>query len=156
MSESLVLVPGSDPVLHEIAAQIDLGRPDVIEFVHDLSERMHAKVVEQNALGLAAVQCGIPVALFVVRTKNKRLTCVNPEVVWESPERKMFNEGCLSFPGEEVPIWRSARIKVRYLDENLKPRSHYLNELDARVFLHEYDHTRGVTMHDRKAPDGPA
>ena len=147
---TLKLIPDSDPILHRPAEPVNEENPDRVgtaELISQMFEVMKAN----NGIGLAAPQVGVPIRLFVMQTRNKRLVCINSELLNESADENVMYEGCLSYPNVEIPVKRSIRIKVRYLDENFNRKSHYLNDLDARVWLHEHQHTQGITMIDVSA-----
>ncbi len=149
------LIPDSNPILHEPAAPFewtpdeeDQARTSLAALVSDLFETMETMI----GCGLAAPQIGVPLQVFVLRTKNKELVCINPKLIAELPDTEVEEEGCLSYPDQYVLVRRSTRIKVEYLDRDLKRRIHYLNDDDARVWAHEYDHLRGVVMLERAEP----
>ena len=140
------LVPDSDLILHTPATPVDLDAdPASLQaLIGDLWDTLNF----HSAYGLAAVQIGVPFRMFVMKTDAKKLLVINPLITFESEEKGQFDEGCLSYPDVWYRVERSNRIKVSYYDENLDHKSHYLNGMDARVFLHEYNHTRGITMLD--------
>ena len=77
---------------------------------------------------------------------------INAEIYERSgPEVKM-SEGCLSLPGLSEDVVRPSKIRIRYIDENLKPRDEVFDGFPARVIQHEYDHTDGMVFTDRVAP----
>jgi peptide deformylase len=71
------------------------------------------------------------------------LVLVNPEIVWASDERQVYDEGCLSVPGVFDGVERPLRVRVKAHDASGK-----LQELDADGLLavcvqHEMDHLKG-------------
>lgn len=73
---------------------------------------------------------------------------INPEVVWQSDEKIVAEEGCLSFPDVFIHVARPAKVRLRAL--NLKAEAFEIEGegLGARALLHEVDHLRGVVMID--------
>lgn len=73
---------------------------------------------------------------------------INPEVVWESEERSVYDEGCLSLPQQYGEVIRPARVRVKF--QNLQ--GHTLEEeyagLDSHCVQHEIDHLNGILFID--------
>lgn len=72
----------------------------------------------------------------------------NPEIIYESEEMSVMEEGCLSIPRQYAEVERPAIVRVKYLDYNGKEA-----ELEARGLLshcvqHEIDHLNGVLFID--------
>jgi peptide deformylase len=73
---------------------------------------------------------------------------VNPEIVHR--EGKItWEEGCLSCPDLIVPVERSQRVLVKYLDRAGKPQEIEGQDLLAVALQHEVDHMDGVLILDR-------
>src|SRR5947209_990038 len=92
---------------------------DVRQLVGDMAETMHAA----NGAGLAAIQVGAPLRIFIVEghvagggEDSPPRVFINPEILAISQESQTGDEGCLSFPGIYVPVKRGMRVKVRALD----------------------------------------
>lgn len=121
--------------------------------VRDMEDTMAA----EDGLGLAATQVGVDLQLLLVHPLAFRgddaqdepvVVLINPEVVWESPERNTAEEGCLSFPDVFIPVSRplKVRLRARHLDGG---EFEIEGEgLGARALLHEVDHLHGVVMID--------
>jgi peptide deformylase len=58
-------------------------------------------------------------------------------------------EGCLSHPDLFLTVKRPRGIVAKYLDINAKECTIELYDIDARCFLHEYDHLNGIEFTDR-------
>jgi peptide deformylase len=149
------LIPDSDPVLHTPAQLIGLDHEDNMlipgdvvlwELERDMFETMEAC---NKAVGLAAVQIGVPIAAIAIKTERKKMFCLNPRVLIEEPQLDIQLEGCLSYPDQHYVVVRPTRIKVSYMDDTGRSFSHYLNGLEARVFLHETDHCNGIVFSQR-------
>ncbi len=116
----------------------------------DLVEAMKVKMVEWNGIGLAAPQVGHNVRLMVMRLHTgKVVELINPRISWTSEDRVKMEEGCLSIPGEWEWIDRPAKVRVKFQTAEGEYKYWCLHKMDARVFLHEYDHLEGVLMTDR-------
>ena len=127
-------------------AQVDDG---VRRLIADMFETMHAA----EGVGLAAPQIGIHqrVVVLDVRSRfpdSKPLALINPRIVHKEGSQ-LFEEGCLSLPGEFEEVERCALVRLEFLDEEGTPQV-----LDCEGFLavavqHEMDHLEGVVFVDR-------
>jgi peptide deformylase len=110
---------------------------------------------ENNGMGLAANQCGLNLQMFVMKKADKSiLTCINPELIhtdgeWDHPNMVTDSEGCLSFEGEILEIERPNNCHVKFQDYAGTWTTMDLDGLEARCWLHEYDHCQGITMDQR-------
>ena len=77
---------------------------------------------------------------------------INPEIIETSGEQT-GEEGCLSLPGKYGIVTRPERVKVRFLDEEMKETEMEGEGLLARAFCHEIDHLEGQMYMDQ-AIDG--
>ncbi len=138
-----------DERLRRKAAPIETITPEILELVEDMKETMYAA----PGIGLAAPQIGVSLRLFIVDTASddepsQLRVFINPEIV-EREGKTTWEEGCLSFPGIHEEIERSARVKVRALDEKGQPFELSAEDLLGIAIQHEYDHLDGVLMIDR-------
>lgn len=135
---------------------------DVVEFGDEL-RALVADMVETmfqaNGAGLAAIQVGAPLRMFLIdggvagdgETAPPRVF-INPEIVELSEETQTGDEGCLSFPGIYVPVKRGMRARVRALDVEGKPFEMSGEALFARALQHENDHLIGRLLIDQCGP----
>lgn len=106
-----------------------------------------------EGVGLAAPQIGRNIRLIVLDPTagdNKRAlrVMINPVVLQSSPEVEIRLEGCLSLPGEIFNVKRSVAARVRYLNSRFNIVEIDLFDMEARIFLHEYDHLMGILISD--------
>jgi peptide deformylase len=113
-----------------------------------------------GGVGLAAPQVGVNIELFVTqipqRCAYRYLLCRESACkVWINPRYEIIDseeligiEGCLSVPGYVGKVARPKEIRVRALDEHGDEFVEDLIGWNARVFLHEYDHLKGVVYID--------
>ena len=152
----LDVVKYPDPRLRELSRPIPEvdGKPQVddklLELVEDMKETMYAT----DGAGLAAIQVGEPLRLFVVDSfivsqdpKAEPIVFVNPEIVSKGGKQE-GEEGCLSFPGIFVPIARAARCTVKAKDLQGKEFELTGEGLLARAFQHEMDHLNAKLIID--------
>ena len=116
---------------------------EIRALLDDLMETMYAG----EGLGLAAIQIGVPKRVIVVDAPAP-LKLVNPEILWFSPERIVYEEGCLSFPEYFADVERASTVRVRYLDENGETQEIEAAETLAICLQHEVDHLDGKLFVD--------
>lgn len=104
---------------------------------------------EHNGLGISACQVGVDLAMFAMETDDQIRICINPEIVAVVTEMETVEEGCLSFPGLRLKISRPKSLVAKYLNLEGEEVTEKLEGLSARVFLHEFDHLKGLCFTDR-------
>jgi len=144
-----------DPQLRQRSVDIGEVGDDVRQLVADMTETMNAA----NGAGLAAIQVGVPVRLFIVdghvaggAEDAPPKVFIDPEIVEISEESQTGDEGCLSFPDIFVPVKRGmrARVRARDLDGNVFEAEG--EGLFARALQHETDHLNGRLLIDQVGP----
>ena len=125
------------------------------DLVTDMKDTMYLA----EGAGLAAIQVGEPLRLFIIDPavagrddEEAPLVVANPELVWISEEQQMGDEGCLSFPGIFVPVKRGLRARVRAQDVDGKVYEIEGEGLFARALQHESDHLTGRLLIDMVGP----
>lgn len=116
-------------------------------------------MLQEGGLGLSANQVGFPYRIFVMKpVLNKKygdVTIVmNPIIRGLSKETEEGVEGCLSHPGLILKVKRPISCIVEFdtLTSDYKNVIHVeakYDDIDARIFLHEYDHLHGIQFIDR-------
>ena len=130
----------------EPVKKIDAGIRKLIE---DMFETMY----EAPGIGLAAIQVGTPKRIITMDLAKKEepknpQVFINPEILWTSEEKAIYEEGCLSIPEYYSDVERPAQVKVKYLDREGEPREIEANGLLATCLQHEIDHLNGVLFID--------
>lgn len=144
-----------DPKLRQRSTDIgDIG-DEVRQLVADMSETM----IAANGAGLAAIQVGVPVRLYIVdghvaggAEDSPPKVFINPEIVEISDESQTGDEGCLSFPEIFVPVKRGMRARVRARDLDGNVFEAVGEGLYARAMQHEGDHLNGRLLIDQVGP----
>ena len=140
-----------DPRLHKIAKSIHVFDDRLKKLAADMAETMY----DAPGVGLAAPQVDVHEQLVVIdtsETNNDLLILINPEIIWSSPERKMYDEGCLSVPGIYDGVERAAEVKVRALDIDGKAFELHVDGLLAVCVQHEMDHLIGKVFVEYLSP----
>ena len=104
-----------DPKLRLVSEPIERVDDALRKLMDDMVETMY----DAPGIGLAAIQIAEPIRLVVVDLAKKDepphpLYFVNPEIVWSSDERAIYEEGCLSIPEYYEEVERPASVRVRY------------------------------------------
>src|SRR4051794_10355756 len=96
-------------------------------WLHRLLDQMAEAMYAANGIGLAAIQVGEPLRLFVIDAGSqedqprKLHEFVNPRL--SGGQGKIaFEEGCLSVPGYTDEVQRKERILVDYQDRHGQPQ----------------------------------
>ena len=140
-----------DPVLREKAAPVEAVTDEVRALIADMFETMYA----EDGVGLAAPQIGISERILVIDTRedgSQPIAFVNPVIREVSDETEKAEEGCLSLPGLNDVVERSARVVVDGLDRDGKPQKIEADGLLSRALQHEIDHIDGILFIDRVSP----
>ena len=107
---------------------------------------------EAPGIGLAAVQIGILKRLIVIdiskEEKKNPIFLINPEIITKSKNKSVYEEGCLSLPGQFAEIERPAECLIKYLDYQGKQKELKATGLMATCVQHEIDHLNGVLFID--------
>lgn len=154
MPHTLITINGHLEDLHRSSQRVaDPTAPAVRALVDDMIAVMRA----ERGIGLAAPQVNVHQRIVVFdigpdgRTARTPLVCINPVITKASRALVMTEEGCLSIPGEFVPVVRSERVSVRYYDTQGQRHTIAADDLLAVAFQHEIDHLDGILMTDRYA-----
>jgi len=147
------------PVLRKVAEDIPADYPELEQFIADMYETLD----QSEGIGLAAPQVGRSVRIVVIdldvlsddmpEYKGFRHAFINPHIVeYDESKTDSMEEGCLSLPAIHEKVTRSTRIRVQWLDEELKPHDEWIEGYLARVMQHEFDHLDGKMFVDRISP----
>jgi peptide deformylase len=144
-----------DPRLRQACKPVAAFDDGLRQLVLDLKDTMYLA----EGAGLAAIQVGEPLRLFIIdpeiagrSAEEPPLVLANPEMVSISEEEQMGDEGCLSFPGIFVPVKRGQRARVRAQDVDGKTFEIEGEGLFARALQHEMDHLQGRLLIDMVGP----
>ena len=144
-----------DAKLRERSVAVSEVDDDVRQLVADMAEAMEAA----NGAGLAAIQVGAPLRLFIIdgavaggAEGAPPRVFINPEIVEISPDSQTGDEGCLSFPGIFVPVKRGMKARVRAMGLDGQTFEAEGEALFARALQHETDHLNGRLLIDQVGP----
>ncbi len=159
----LPIVLSPNPLLKQESTVIKEITPEIRKLSEDMFETMYAS----NGVGLCAVQVGVLKRLMVVdvewgspryaeaemkedapRKTGNPIVLINPAIVERSRELRVYDEGCLSFPGHYSEVERPDIITVEYLDLQGKKQRLQADGLLSTCIQHEMDHMDGIVFVD--------
>ena len=136
-------------VLREKSIKVDKVDDDIQKLMDDMLETMYAA----PGIGLAAIQIGVPKRVIVLDITSKDeqknpMYFINPEIIEKSNNNSIYEEGCLSVPGQFAEIVRPDRCHIKYLDYFGQPRELKAEGMLATCIQHEMDHLEGILFID--------
>ena len=143
----LIIAP--DERLNKPSAKVEAVTDEVRALLSDMLETMYAN----DGIGLAAVQIGVHLRCIVIDVavregRNEPIKIINPEIIDESQDISVFQEGCLSFPDQFSDVERPESVSIRYTDENGEQKTMKAEGIMATCLQHEIDHVNGVVFVD--------
>ena len=130
-----------DPILRQLASDVDEIDGRLAKLCGDMLTTMY----EAPGIGLAAPQVGVQKRFFVYDFGEGPGVLINPTIV-ETDGEWVFDEGCLSVPELSWEIVRPKEIHVVGYDLDGNEVDIEADELEARLFQHEFDHLDGILL----------
>ena len=140
-----------DPKLHRVAQPVRSVDTRIKTLIADMLETMY----DAKGIGLAATQVDVHERLIVIDVSEQQdqpLVLVNPEIVWTSAEKRVYEEGCLSVPGIYDGVERFDAIRVVALDRDGVARTVEAENVLAVCIQHEMDHLLGKVFVEYLSP----
>ncbi len=105
-----------------------------------------------KGVGLAAVQIGVPLQIFLTKpdSKSQIRVFINPTIISsdpipkKSPEKNDALEGCLSIPNVWGHVARSPTLILSYQDQTGAAHTETFSGFLATIIQHETDHCNGI------------
>ncbi len=143
------ILTGPDPILRKKCEPLEKVDEETKKLMDDMLETMYAA----PGIGLAAIQVGILKRLVVIdiskeEEKKKPIFLINPQIIHQSKNTSVYEEGCLSLPGQFAEIERPAECTIKYIDYNGKEKELKSDGLLATCIQHEVDHLNGILFID--------
>ena len=147
MKKKILIEP--DPILRKKCEPLDKVDDSIRKLMNDMLETMYAA----PGIGLAAIQIGVLKRLVVIdiskeNEKKNPLFFVNPEIVYKSKQTSIYEEGCLSIPGQFAEVERPSECTLNYIDFNGKKKELKATGLLTTCSQHEVDHLDGILFID--------
>ena len=143
-----------DPRLKKAAAPVASVTDELRRLADDMLETMY----DAPGIGLAAPQVAVMSRLIVMDCAKEDdatpepMVLINPEVVWTSDERSVYDEGCLSIPEQYAEVERPAEVEVSWMNLDGKTQRERFDGLWATCVQHEIDHLDGKLFIDYLRP----
>ena len=140
-----------DPRLHKVAKPVTAVDERIRQLVDDMLETMYAA----DGVGLAATQVDVHERVIVIDTSDSRdapRVLINPELIAQSEDMVLGDEGCLSVPQIYDKVARHARVTVRALGRDGQPCEFEAQGLEAVCVQHEMDHLVGKVFVEYLSP----
>ena len=138
-----------DPILRKKCEPLEKVDTETKKLMDDMLESMYAA----PGIGLAAIQIGILKRIVVIdiskgEEEKKPMFLINPKIIHQSKKTSIYEEGCLSLPGQFAEIERPAECTLKYVDYNGKEKELKADGLLATCVQHEVDHLNGILFID--------
>jgi len=124
--------------------------------LHELLDEMYKVMIENNGVGLAAIQVAVPIRALLIdigdeegnQSKDTLIEVINPEFLeWSGTQKD--NEGCLSVPDYFDEVERYEKVKVKFFDRYGNEKIIDADGLLSVAFQHETDHLDGHLFIER-------
>lgn len=151
-SKARTILVWPSPTLAQVSREVT--KEDIEERgeqFRNVLDAMRATMYVANGAGLAAIQIGVPLRLFMVDLDEESggfKILVNPQL-FLGEDKMRSTEGCLSVPGHYGEVERSQNVHVKYLDEDMHRQEMNCEGALAAAVQHEYDHLNGITYVER-------
>ena len=142
-----------DPRLKQVSQDVTTFDGKLHKLLDDMAVTMYAA----NGVGLAAIQVGEPIRVFLVdigeadKGTQKLLEFINPKIT-KGEGKIVYEEGCLSVPGVTEEVTRRGKIVVKFHDRFGKEQEMEADGLMAVAIQHENDHLDGILFVERLSP----
>ena len=137
-----------DPLLRKKCEPLEKVDDDLRKFMNEMLATMY----DAPGIGLAAIQVGVLKRVVVIDLskdeKKNPLFLINPQIIKKSKNTSIYEEGCLSLPGQFAEIERPAECVLQYVDYNGKKKELKAKGLLATCIQHEVDHLDGILFID--------
>ena len=138
-----------DPILRKKCEPLEKVDTETKKLMDDMLETMYAA----PGIGLAAIQVGILKRLVVIdiskgEEEKKPVFLINPQIIHRSKKTSIYEEGCLSLPGQFAEIERPSECTLSYIDYDGKKKELKAKGLLATCIQHEVDHLNGILFID--------
>ena len=136
-------------ILRQKSINVDVVDKNLQVLMDDMLQTMY----NENGIGLAAIQIGVPKRIIVMDISKKDegknpMYFVNPIIKNKNKELSTYEEGCLSVPDQFAEVDRPATCEVEYLDYHGEKKILKANGLLATCIQHEMDHLEGILFID--------
>lgn len=148
------IITYGNPILRQKSEPVKEIDDEIRKIARDLEDTLTG---DEKGVGLAAPQVGICKRILAVDlTKangERKITLINPKIIYRSREEEAYDEGCLSIPDVWGSVTRPSKIKIKGMLLSGKTFVIDADDYFARVLQHELDHLDGVLFIDYLSPE---
>ncbi len=143
-----MIIKHPNPILFTKSELIEnefIGTEEFKKIVYEMKD----EVDRTNAVGISAIQIGIPKSIFIAVLDEKKFLFINPIILRKSDEVITSTEGCLSFPGLFLKRQRSKKILLHATLSDFnktEPFERWVEGFPAVILQHETEHCNGSTF----------
>lgn len=143
------IITEPNKILRQVSKPVAMVSESEQKLMDDMLDTMYAA----KGIGLAAIQIGVPKRIIVMdiskdQDKNEPMYFVNPIIKNKNIEKSIYEEGCLSVPGQFAEVERPSKCEVEYLDYHGQKKILKAEGLLATCIQHEMDHLEGILFID--------
>ena len=143
------IITEPNKILRQVSKPVETVNETEQKLMDDMLDTMYAA----KGIGLAAIQIGIPKRIIVMdlskdQDKNEPMYFVNPIIKNKNIQKSIYEEGCLSVPGQFAEVERPSKCEVEYLDYYGQKKVLKAEGLLATCIQHEMDHLEGILFID--------
>lgn len=156
-------------ILKKKSIDVDGVSEDIVKLIYNMAKTMY----ESNGCGIAAIQVGMPLKIFIVDTSkesNSPMIFINPKITWKADFLEPKPEGCLSVvldketedrlgisatididgnqKKQKLCVPRYSDIIIEYFDMAMDKKIIHAGGFLGHVIQHETDHTNGIIYLD--------
>jgi len=142
-----------NPQLRLVSEPVPTITAEIRTLVDDMFETMYAA----PGIGLAAIQVGCPLRIITMdlaqrdennEAKPQPRVFINPEILSQSEETFVYEEGCLSVPQYYEDVERPLNVRLRFTDIEGSTQEEDASGIFAICIQHEIDHLNGALFID--------
>lgn len=154
MKKRIIMYPAEEKLLRTPSQPVTRFDTKFKRLIQDLTDTLYS----QPGVGISAVQIGVLQRVALIRLGQTHegdgselgppIPLINPKILASEGEVRDY-DSCLSAPHLYGYTYRPQKISVWTMTADGGEQVLELNDLDARVALHEMDHLDGVLFMDR-------
>lgn len=148
------IITYGNPLLRQKSETVTKIDEEIKKIAKDLEDTLTG---DEKGVGLAAPQVGICKRILAVDLTRaggeRKITLINPKIIYRSRDEEEYQEGCLSIPEVWGSVTRPKKIKIKGMLLSGKTFVIDADEYFARVLQHEMDHLDGVLFIDYLSPE---
>lgn len=133
-----------DEILRKKSRDVKEINEKILTLLDDMAETMY----DAEGVGLAAPQVGVLKKLVVIDVGEGLIELINPTII-ETKGEKVFNEACLSVPGESGNVLRPEYARIEALNRDGEKIVVEGEDVLAVALCHEIDHLDGILYIDK-------